>query len=127
VLVIVLSVLLLIGCAFLLTLTVRAQRRDFAVLRALGAKRGQLRLVVHWQATLVALAILLVGVPLGVALGRLIVQQLTGRLGIVPGVEMPMLLLLGVVAAAVAAANLLAVPPARRAARPASVLLNQDG
>ena len=87
VLALVLSVLLLVGCAFLLTLSVRAQRRDFAILRALGARRRQLRAVVHWEATLVVLAILVVGVPVGVALGRLIVRELTGRLGIVPGID----------------------------------------
>ena len=67
---IVLGLLLLVGCAFLLTLSVRAQRRDLAVLRALGARRRQLRAIVHWQATLVALAILVVGLPVGIALGR---------------------------------------------------------
>ena len=49
----------------------------------------QLRAIVHWQATLVALAILVIGVPVGIVLGRWIVQQLTGTLGIVPGVDLP--------------------------------------
>ena len=76
VLALVLSVLLLVGCAFLAHPVGAAQRRDFAILRALGALRRQLRSVVHWEATLVVLAILVVGVPLGVALGRLIVREL---------------------------------------------------
>ena len=123
---VVLGLLLLVGCAFLLTLSVRAQRRDLAVLRALGARPRQLRAIVHWQATLVALAILVVGLPVGIALGRWIVQQLTGTLGIVPGVDLPTLLLLVVAVAAIVASNLLALIPARRAARPATALLDRE-
>jgi ABC-type lipoprotein release transport system permease subunit len=121
-----LSVLLLAGCAFLLALSVRAQRRDFAILRALGAKRRQLRSVVHWEASLVVLAILAIGVPLGVALGRLVVRALTSRLGIVPGVDAPLLVLLAGVAVAVVVANVLAIEPARRAAQPRPSLLTHD-
>jgi ABC-type lipoprotein release transport system permease subunit len=121
-----LGLLLVVGCAFLLTLSVRAQRRDVAVLRALGATPRQIRAIVYWQATLVALAILIVGLPVGVALGRAIVRQITGTLGIVPGIDLPGLLLVVVAVAAIAAANLLAIIPARRAARPATALLNLE-
>jgi ABC-type antimicrobial peptide transport system permease subunit len=121
-----LGLLLVVGCAFLLTLSVRAQRRDIAVLRALGARPRQLRAIVHWQATLVALGILVVGLPVGIALGRAVVRQLTGTLGIVPGIDLPALLLVVVVVAAIAAANLLAIIPARRAARPATALLDRE-
>ena len=121
-----LGLLLLVGCAFLLTLSVRAQRRDFAVLRALGARRRQLRAIVHWQATLVALAILVAGVPLGIALGRWIVRQLTGTLGIVPGLDLPPFLLVAVVVGTILAANLLALVPGRQAARPGTALLNWE-
>ena len=123
---IVLSVLLLVGCAFLLTLSVRAQGRDLAVLRALGARQRQLRAIVHWEATLVALAILVIGVPLGIVLGRWVVQQLTGTLGIVPGVDLPTLLLIALAVAAILASNMLALMPARRAARPMTALLNRE-
>jgi ABC-type lipoprotein release transport system permease subunit len=121
-----LSLLLLVGCASLLTLSVRTQRRDFAVLRALGARRRQLRAVVHWEVTLMVLSIFIVGVPLGIALGRLIVRELTGRLGIVPGVDLPAVALLVGVVVAVVVTNVFAVAPARRAARPPASLLTHD-
>jgi ABC-type lipoprotein release transport system permease subunit len=120
------SVLLLVGCAFLLTLSVRAQQRDFAILRALGAKRRQVRSVVHWEATLTVLAILVVSAPLGIALGRLIVRQITGRLGIVPGIDVPLLALLVGTVGFLLAANVLATVPARRAARQRAALLARD-
>jgi putative ABC transport system permease protein len=126
VLALVLSLLLLVGCAFLLTWSVRAQRRDFSILRALGANRRQLRSVVHWQTSLIVLVTLVIGVPLGVALGRLIVGELTGRLGIVPGVDVPLLALFGALVAALVIANLIAVVPARRAARPRVALLTSN-
>jgi len=123
---IVLGLLLLIGCAFLLSLSVHSQRRDLAVLRALGARRSQLRSIVHWQATLAALAILVFGLPVGIALGRWIVQQLTGTLGIVPGVDLPPLVFVVLAVGATVSANLLAIAPARHAARPATELLNTE-
>jgi predicted lysophospholipase L1 biosynthesis ABC-type transport system permease subunit len=49
---------------------VRTNRRDLAVLRALGSTRGQLDAVTAWQAAPFLLATLIVGLPIGVALGR---------------------------------------------------------
>jgi hypothetical protein len=126
VLVVVLGVLLLIAAAFALTATVRSQRRDFAVLWALGTRRGQLRGIVQWQATLVGLAIIVPGVPLGVVLGHWIVQRLTDTLGIVPGVDVPIVLLASTAVGALLIANLVALVPADRAARTTVAPLNRD-
>ncbi|HSB84710.1 MAG TPA: FtsX-like permease family protein [Ilumatobacteraceae bacterium] len=123
---IVLTVLLVVGCAYLLTMSVRARRRDLAVLRALGANHRQLRAVVHWQATLTTLFVVAVGVPIGVVAGRWVVRLLTDALGIVPGASVPMLLLLGIVAGALLLANLLAVGPARQATRASVAQLTRD-
>ena len=112
----VLTVLLLVGCGLLLTMTVRARRRDLAVLRALGAKGRQLQTIVHWQATLVATTVVVIGVPIGIVAGRSVVQQLTSTLGIVPGVDVSPVMLAAIVIGAVVAANLLALLPARAAA-----------
>lgn len=117
VLALVLTVLLAVSCAYLLTTSARARRRDLAVLRALGSDSRQLRAIIHWQATLVAGLVVLVGLPLGVILGRWIVRLLTGTLGVVPGAQVPSLLVAGIVAVAGFTANLLAVMPARFAAR----------
>ena len=61
----VLAVLLFVSCAYLLTTSVRARHRDLAILRALGSNGRQLRGVVHWQASLVAATITIIGVRSG--------------------------------------------------------------
>ena len=111
-----LSVLLVVACAYVLTTTVRSRGRDLAVLRALGSDSRQLRGIVHWQASLVAGLVLLVGLPAGVILGRWIVSLLTNALGVVPGVEVPWAFALALIGVTFVVANLLAVMPARRAA-----------
>jgi hypothetical protein len=126
ILMIVLAVLLLVGCAYLLAIAVRAERRDLAVLKALGAQRRQLVAVVHWQATLVAVAILALGIPAGLLLGRGVVARFTDALGIVPEVDFAPLVLVAVAAGMVLAANLLAVIPARHAARAPIRSLDRD-
>jgi hypothetical protein len=49
---------------------VRGNRRELAVLRALGSTRSQLDAVTAWQAAPFALAAIVIGLPLGIALGR---------------------------------------------------------
>lgn len=117
VLVAVLSTLLLVAYAYLLSSSARANRRDLAVLRSLGADRRQLRGVIHWHATLSAALVVAMGVPLGVIMGRWVVRLVTTALGIVPGADVPVGLLLAVAGAALISANLLALPSAVRAAR----------
>jgi hypothetical protein len=117
VLVTLMSVFLVIACTYLLTTSVRSRGRDLAVLRALGSDSRQLRSVVHWHATLVAALVVLVGFPAGVILGRWVVRLLTTALGIVPGADVPLVASAALVLFAVLVANLLALMPARRAAR----------
>ena len=49
----------------------RRRGHDFAVLRALGMTRGNIRMVLNSQGTAIALFGLVVGIPLGLAVGRL--------------------------------------------------------
>jgi ABC-type lipoprotein release transport system permease subunit len=117
VLVVVLAGLLLVACGYLLSTSLRAHRRELAVLRALGADSRQLRAAIHWHATLTAAVVVALGVPIGLIVGRWVVHRLTTALGIVPGADVPIGLLLGSVVAAFATANLLALSPAARGAR----------
>jgi ABC-type antimicrobial peptide transport system permease subunit len=117
VLAILLSVFLLIACTYLLTTSVRSRGRDLAVLRALGSDSRQLRAIIHWHASLVAGLVVLVGFPAGVILGRWVVALLTTALGIVPGAEVPLIASATLLVFAVLMANVLALMPARRAAR----------
>ena len=86
-------------------------------MRALGSDSHQLRAIVHWQSTLVTVVVLLAGVPIGILVGRKVVDLLTDALGIVPGADVSPLLITVVVVVALALANLLALLPARFAAR----------
>jgi ABC-type lipoprotein release transport system permease subunit len=122
----VLALLLVVGCTYLLASSVRARRGDLAILRALGSNSRQLRTAVHWQATLVTAAIVVIGVPLGVSLGRRVVSLLTTALGIVPGTQQPAAVLLLVTIGALLIANGLAFLPARRAARARIAQLSLD-
>jgi len=110
--------------AHALVTTVRRRRHDLAVLRTLGFTRRQSRLAIAWQATLLAVAGIVVGVPLGIAAGRLLWRWLADNF---PIAYVPPLALLAVLAAipiAVVVANALAAGPAFAASRirPAEVL-----
>jgi len=86
------------------------------VLKTLGFQRRDVRLVVQAQSLTYTAAALLIGLPLGTALGRLLWNVYADHLGIVPDVVVPLGLLLIVIPAATLIALLVAVLPARRAA-----------
>jgi hypothetical protein len=67
------ALLAVLGIAVLGQLAVvsgRRWQRDFAILKALGLLRRQVREITAWQATILAGLALLIGVPLGLAAGR---------------------------------------------------------
>jgi ABC-type lipoprotein release transport system permease subunit len=103
--------------AHLLLSAVGRRRRDLAVLKTLGFVRGQVGASVAVQATTVAAIALLVGVPAGIALGRLSWSAMADSLGVVSQPQVPVWALVTVVAAALVLANLIAWFPARLAAR----------
>ncbi|HYF44767.1 MAG TPA: FtsX-like permease family protein, partial [Acidimicrobiales bacterium] len=82
----------------------RGRRRELAVLTTLGFLRRQVAATITWQTVTVAVASLLVGVPLGIALGRWAWTSLADRIGAVPEAVTPWVLLgalaLGVLASA---------------------------
>jgi ABC-type antimicrobial peptide transport system permease subunit len=108
----------------LLVTSIRRRRRDFAMLRALGFTARQLSgTVVALATTLVALA-LVVGVPLGLVLGRLLWRAFTHNLGILYRPVTPALAILLIVPLAVLVANIVAFASSRRLRHvdPATVL-----
>jgi hypothetical protein len=110
--------------AHLLVTSVRRRRRDLAIFKTLGFTRPQVQAAVAWQATTVAAVGVLVGVPLGLALGRFGWNLFADGLGVASEPVTPVGLSVVVVPAAILLANLVAALPARRAARtrPATVL-----
>jgi putative ABC transport system permease protein len=107
--------------------SVRQQRRELALLKALGLTRRQVGAAVAWQASLILVIATLVGVPLGVAAGRWAWAAFATSLGVVPVTVVPALgLLLGFLGL-LAAGNLLAVGPGTVAARtPAAAVLRTE-
>ena len=94
----------------------RSQRRDFAVLRVLGFVRRQLRSAVAWHASAVAVVGLVVGIPLGVVVGKLAWGRVAAGLGVATDAAVPLIALIVTIPAALILAGIVAVMPARGAA-----------
>ncbi len=107
-----------------LVVGVTRRRREAGLLKALGFVGRQIAFAVSWQATTIALIGIIVGVPAGVAVGRLIWRAFASSFGVVPVPVVTAWSIVAVVLAAVLIANVLAVGPAVAAGRtrPASLL-----
>jgi FtsX-like permease family len=113
-----LVVLLVVAAlAHALVVSNRRQRGQFAVLRALGMQRRQLATAVVWQATVLGLVAVLVGLPLGVVAGRWGWRAVAGQLGVASGPVVPVGLVALVALFVMVTATLVAVLPGWRAAR----------
>jgi hypothetical protein len=121
----VLALLAIATITHLLVTSIHHRRRDFALLKTLGFLRRQVSAAVAWQATIVVALSLLVGLPLGVAIGQSLWRLFSARLGVHPEVRVPLIPLILSVPVALALANAIAAAPARMAVRlrPASILL----
>ena len=84
-----LSGLALLTIAHLLVTSVRRRRRDFAIMRALGCTRGQIRRTATWQAVTLTACALVVGVPVGAMCGRVAWQIFARTIGTLPVPELP--------------------------------------
>lgn len=110
-----------------LAASVRRRRADLALLKTLGFTRRQLAATVAWQSTVAVAAGALVGVPLGIALGRYLWDLFARQISVVPQPSVPVLTVTLVIAGALAAGNLVAAVPGRAAARvPAAALLRAE-
>jgi hypothetical protein len=100
------------------TLAVGARRRvhQLGILRALGMSARRVGRVLVWQGVALALAITVIGLPLGVAFGTVAWRTLAHQLGVAPQATFPPALAL-LIPAAIAVGVLAAVAPARRARR----------
>jgi hypothetical protein len=107
--------------------SVRRRRRDLALLKALGCTRRQLGAAVAWQATVAVALGTVVGVPLGIALGRWLWDTFANGIHVVPLPSVPLLTIVAVAVGALALANVVAALPARTAARtPAALVLRAE-
>jgi ABC-type antimicrobial peptide transport system permease subunit len=110
--------------AHALVTTVRRRRHDLAILRSIGFTSGDARIAIAWQATLIAIIGLVVGIPLGIIFGRLIWKQLAESFPVAYAPPLTLVAVLLVVPVALVIANLVAAGPAHAATRirPARVL-----
>ncbi len=109
-----------------LTAVVRHRRRDLALLEALGFTRRQLTATIAWHATSIVSVGLVIGVPLGVVLGRLTWTIFARQLDVVAEPVVPVIAIVSIVVAAVASANVLAIFAARRARTVPAALILRD-
>jgi ABC-type antimicrobial peptide transport system permease subunit len=113
--------------AHVLLTGVRRRRRDLAVLKTLGLTRPQVLAVVSWQASALATAALLVGLPLGVVAGRWSWALFAGSVGVAGQADVPVPLVLLAIPATLLLASLIAAAPGWAAARirPALILRSE--
>jgi ABC-type lipoprotein release transport system permease subunit len=95
---------------------VRRRRRDLAVTAAIGKTRGQIQRAVVVHAVVVATMALVVGVPLGLAGGRLAWDRFAADLGVVSTLQLPLTALAIVIPSVLVGAVLVALVPASVAA-----------
>jgi hypothetical protein len=120
----ILAVLAVATLTHLLASAVRRRRRDLAILKTLGFSRGQVTAAVLWQATTLVAIALLVGIPVGVGVGRWLWAFFATQQGVVVDPRIPLLAVLLVIPATIALAEFVAALPARAAGltKPALVL-----
>jgi predicted lysophospholipase L1 biosynthesis ABC-type transport system permease subunit len=110
-------VLALIAVAHALVTTARRRRRELALLKAIGFKRGQVRATLEWEASTLAIVGIVLGIPAGVVVGRLAWSLVAHNIGVATTVALPALELALVVPATLLIVNAVAYFPARAAAR----------
>jgi len=108
----------------LLLVSVARRRRELALLKVLGFVRTQAAGAVCWQAATVAAVGLVIGVPLGIALGHLAWTAFANSVGAVPASVVPVALLLEIAAVVLVGSIAIAAVPAIFASRlrPAAAL-----
>ncbi len=110
--------------AHALVTTIRRRRRDLAILKTLGFVRRQVNATVAWQASTLAVVAVVVGLPLGLAVGRWSWALVVTQLGTSSGPVTPVVAAALALPLTLAVANLVAAGPGWMAGRvrPATVL-----
>jgi ABC-type lipoprotein release transport system permease subunit len=112
-----------VALALTLVASVRRRRRDLALLKTLGFTRRQLAATVAWHSTIAVAVGTVVGVPLGIVLGRWLWDLFARDIHAVPAPSVPALSVALVAVAGLVLANVVAAVPARVAARTRTAVL----
>jgi ABC-type lipoprotein release transport system permease subunit len=122
-----LAVIAASALAHALFVTTKRRARDLGVLRSLGFTPREAAQTVASMAAVAAIVGLLAGIPLGLGVGRLVWWAVADATGIATDARPPVLLLVTLVPAMLVGAVLVALVPARRAARlQAAVVLRSE-
>jgi predicted lysophospholipase L1 biosynthesis ABC-type transport system permease subunit len=121
----VLAALALLTVVHGMVTSMRSRRRDLAILRSLGADRGWIRRAVHWQASLLTALPVVVGIPVGFVVGRLVFGAFADSMGAVDDAAIPVVIVAIGSIAVVALANAIAGVISRTARRHEPALLLQ--
>jgi hypothetical protein len=113
----------LIALGLTLLSSVRRRRRDIALLKALGFSRRQVVVTVAVQSTIAVGLGAIIGIPVGVIVGRTLWNLFANSIHAVPRVVVPTSNLLIIAAVALVLANVIAALPARLAARTSPAIL----
>ena len=97
--------------------SVRRRRHDLALLKTIGFTRRQLSATVAWQATIAVAIGTVIGIPLGIIVGRSMWDVFARAIDVVPQPTVSALTIALIAAGALLLANLVAAIPARQAAR----------
>jgi hypothetical protein len=116
----------IIALAFTIVSLVRRRRRDLALLKTLGFTRRQLSTCIAWQSSATVLTGLIVGLPLGILLGRWLWVEFAHQIYAVPLATIPTGSLAVLAASALVIANVIAYFPGRSAARVAALALRSE-
>jgi hypothetical protein len=113
----------LVALGLTLLSSVRRRRRDIALLKALGFSRRQVVVTIAVQSTIAVGLGALVGLPVGIVVGRSLWDLFANSIHAVPHVVVPTSTLLIIAAVALVMANAIAALPARIAARTSPAIL----
>jgi hypothetical protein len=113
----------LVALGLTLLTSVRRRRRDIALLKALGFSRRQVVAAIAVQSTIAVGLGALIGLPVGILVGRLLWNLFANTIHAVPRVVVPTSTLLIIAAVALVLANVIAALPARLAARTSPAIL----
>jgi len=113
----------IVALGLTLIASVRRRRGDLALLKTLGFTGRQLAAAIAWQSSVAVGIGTVIGVPLGIILGRILWDLFAHEINVVPAPSVPVLSVVLLVLGALALANLVAAIPGRIAARTATALL----
>ncbi len=114
-----LVIAVLAGAALIhaLITSVRGSRRQIGVLKSIGFTNRQVLSTVAWHASSLSAAALVVGIPMGIVIGRVTWRAIVDSLGLVSAPALPVGAILAVGVLVLVVANLAALGPGWAAAR----------